>query len=84
MLSAQPPSGVTLTVCGSGAAQQCTKHPMSIAVDAQTGERHSQVYTTTVRMPTAAAGFDYSISAALTGGVSLRTPVEGSTTVTVV
>ena len=84
VLSAEPPSGVTLSVCGSGTAQQCTKHPMNVAVDAQTGERHSQVYSTTVRMPTAAAGFDYSISAALTGGASLRTPVEGPTTVTVV
>ena len=88
VLSRELPTAVTLTVCytPTADAQQCTSHPMAITIDAKTGHRHSQVYEATVPVPMPGGSFFlYFMTAdfAEGEGPSLRSPVEGNTTVTV-
>ena len=90
VLSASLPTAVTLSLCpDNGTAADhvmsrvaCTQHPMVAIADQRTGRTHSQVYQVTTATPT--VGFAFSISATIAAAQILRSPIEGSTTVTVI
>lgn len=81
VLSATPPTSVTLTIQGVS-GKKAGRWAMTVVNDARTGAAHSQVYSVSAPMPK--DDFSYVITADFAGGKSLSSPSTGRQSVVVV